>query len=75
MQAHLERAKLPISDYINDTRSVTDNIPRLLAAMQFIASADRTTAGNLDLLCQFARTKQYLTTMSLVRDLASILVY
>lgn len=67
LQAHLERAKLPISDYINDTKSVTENVARLLAAMQFIAMSDRTTAGTMELICQFARTKQFLTTMSLVR--------
>ena len=66
LQAHLERAKLPISDYINDTKSVIENVPRLLAAMQFIAMDDRTAAGALDLICQFARAKQYLTTKSLV---------
>ena len=68
IQAHLERAKLPISDYINDTKGVIENIPRLLAAMQFIALGDRTTTGAMDLICQFARTKQFLTTMTLAND-------
>ena len=67
LQARLEHAKLPISDYINDTKSVTENVPRLLAAMQFIALGDRSTTGTMELICQFARSKQYLTTLSLVR--------
>lgn len=68
IQAHLERAKLPISDYINDTKGVVENIPRLFAAMRFIALGDSSTAGIMDLICQFARTKQYLTTMTLPND-------
>jgi activating signal cointegrator complex subunit 3 len=32
LQAYLEHASLPISDYVNDTKTVTENIPRLLAA-------------------------------------------
>ena len=68
IQAHLERAKLPISDYINDTKGVVENIPRLFAAMRFIALGDKSTTGIMDLVCQFARTKQYLTTMTLPND-------
>lgn len=68
IQAHLEGAKLPISDYINDTKSVVENIPRLFAAMRFIALGDKSTAGSMDLICQFARTKQYLTTRTLPSD-------
>jgi len=72
LQAHLQRAKLPISDYVNDTKGVTENVPRLLAAMQFIALGDSTTSGALDLVCQFARTKQYLATMTLPNDDAMV---
>jgi hypothetical protein len=68
IQAHLERAKLPISDYVNDTKSIVENIPRLLAAMRFIAAFDNTTAGSFELLTQFSRTKQILETRSLVDD-------
>lgn len=69
LQAHLERVQLPISDYINDTKGVTENVPRLLAAMRFIAMGYRTTSGTMELICQFARTKQYLTTRSLPNDI------
>jgi activating signal cointegrator complex subunit 3 len=68
LQAHLERAKLPISDYVNDTRSVVDNVPRLLAAMQYIASQDGDTSGSFELLTQFCRTRQYFETRSLVNQ-------
>jgi len=61
---------LPISDYVNDTKSVIENVPRLLAAMQFIATDDRSTAGTFELLCQFARTKQYILTRSIVSKIS-----
>ena len=41
VQAYLEHAKLPISDYVNDTKSVVENIPRLLAAMAYIAAEEK----------------------------------
>lgn len=68
LQAYLERAKLPISDYINDTKTVIDQIPRLVAAMHYIAAQDFTIAGNLDLVCQFSRLRQIFKTRSLVDD-------
>lgn len=68
IQAHIERAKLPISDYLNDTRSVVDNIPRLLAAMRYIAVSDHTTAGTFELTTQFSRTRQIIETRSRVND-------
>jgi hypothetical protein len=66
IQAYLERAKLPISDYVNDTKSVVENIPRLLAAMRYVAAGDLTTAGTFELLTQFSRTKQIFETRTLV---------
>ena len=38
LQAYLYHIKLPISDYINDTKSVLDQIPRVLNAMIDIAA-------------------------------------
>ncbi len=38
LQAHLERARLPIADYANDTKSVLDQAPRILNAMVDIAA-------------------------------------
>jgi hypothetical protein len=67
LQAHLEHAKLPISDYVNDTKSVLDQVPRLLAAMQFIAEQDGTVVGSFEALCQFSRTRQLLETRMKVR--------
>uniref|UniRef100_A0A7S1DCV9 SEC63 domain-containing protein n=1 Tax=Cyclophora tenuis TaxID=216820 RepID=A0A7S1DCV9_CYCTE len=66
LQAYLEKAKLPISDYINDTRTVVDQIPRLLAAMYYIALDDTTIAGNFDLLCQFSRIRAIFATRTMV---------
>ncbi len=37
MQAHFQRAALPISDYVNDTKTVLDQVPRVLNAMMDIA--------------------------------------
>jgi len=62
VQAYLEHAKLPISDYINDMRTVMDQIPRLLAAMQYIAIQDYTASGNFDLVCGFSIVKQVISS-------------
>lgn len=64
VQAYLERAKLPISDYKNDSKTVMDSVPRLLAAMTFIASRDGGLNGSFDVLCQLIRTKQLISTRS-----------
>lgn len=68
LQAFLEHTKLPISDYINDTNTVLNQVPRLLAAMHFVAVQDSTTAGTFELICQFSRTRQIIATRTMVRD-------
>ena len=68
LQAYLQRAPLPISDYINDTKTATDQVPRVLAAMQYIAGQDKVIASNFDLICQFSRVRQLFTTRSMVDD-------
>ena len=67
IQAYLEKARLPISDYINDTKTVVDNVPRLLAAMQAIAIHGGLTAGFFEVVTQICRTKQLIETRSTVR--------
>jgi hypothetical protein len=62
----IPQARLPISDYINDTRSVMDNVPRLLAAMHFIGSKEFQVEGFLEVVSQLFRTKQLLATKSTV---------
>lgn len=62
----MEHAKLPISDYVNDTKTVMDQIPRLLAAMQYIALQDTTAAGSFELACQFSRVRQFVETRTMV---------
>jgi hypothetical protein len=68
VQAYLEHANLPISDYINDTKTVMDSVPRLLAAMQFIASHECKGDHSFDLLCQLIRTKQLITNRCTLRS-------
>jgi Sec63 Brl domain len=58
IQAYLEHTKLPISDYINDTKSIVENVPRLLSAMAFVAASESGEAGSFELLTQFSRTRQ-----------------
>ena len=67
LQAYLEHAELPISDYVNDTNSVIDNIPRLLAAMLSIALNDPNVGvGAFDLVCQIYRTRQVINCRTTV---------
>ena len=61
VQAWLERARLPISDYINDSKTVMDSVPRLLAAMQFIALREGLN-GSFDVVSQLVRTKQLIAS-------------
>jgi len=68
VQAHLQRARLPISDYVNDTKTLVENVPRLLAAMQYIAAEQfRGANGIFELLTQFSRSRQFFETRSLVK--------
>lgn len=68
IQAYLEHAKLPISDYVNDTKSVVENVPRLLGAMAFIAMSENSIAGSFELLTQFSRTRQIFEARSRVDE-------
>jgi hypothetical protein len=69
VQAYLEYAKLPISDYVNDTKSVMENLPRILAAMLYIAAtAECEAEGSFELLTQFNRTRQLLMARCKVDD-------
>ena len=62
VQAFLFKAKLPISDYINDMRSVVQQIPRLLAAMQFVALDDKGSAGNFEMFSCFPIVRRIFST-------------
>lgn len=62
IQAFLCRAKLPISDYLNDTTSVLDQLPRLLSAMEFIATKSLTGQYSFELFCMFTSTRQCLAS-------------
>lgn len=49
---------------MNDTRTVMDSVPRLLAAMHFIATNQSETEGYADVVSQLFRTKQLISTKS-----------
>lgn len=68
IQAYLEHTPLPISDYVNDTRSVVENLPRLLAALAFVAAGEKDVAGSLDLLTQCVRARQLFEARCKVTD-------
>jgi len=36
LQGWLGRCKMPVSDYVNDTKSVVEQMGRMLAAMAFV---------------------------------------
>lgn len=65
LQANLANVKLPVTDYITDTRSVMDQIPRLLAAMQYVSLDDVGVSGSFDLMCVFAKTRQVVQAKSM----------
>lgn len=57
VQAHLEHAKLPISDFVNDSRAIVENVPRLLSAMEFIAVGDA-ASDSFELMTELVRLRQ-----------------
>lgn len=60
------RSELPISDYINDTKSVIEQIPRLLAAMERLALEERSSQGSFDLYCYFSIVRQVINSRNIV---------
>jgi len=61
-QAFIFKSKLPISDYINDMRSVVDQAPRLLAAMECIALEDKGSAGSFEMFSCFPMVRRIIGT-------------
>jgi Sec63 Brl domain len=69
LQAYLEHTKLPISDYVNDTKSVIENLPRILAAMSFIAASNKERVeGSFEVMIQFSRTRQIFAARCKIDD-------
>eukprot|EP00804_Cyclotella_cryptica_P005774 CCRYP_000100-RC/>CCRYP_000100-RC protein AED:0.06 eAED:0.06 QI:2796/1/1/1/0.9/0.76/21/2629/1339 len=62
LQAFIFKGKLPISDYINDMRSVVDQVPRLLAAMECIAIEDKGSAGSFEMFSCFPMVRKIFST-------------
>ena len=60
LQAHIEKSRLPVSDYIGDTKSVVDQVGRLLAALLYVATegGEGEKAGMLDVAEAILVTKQ-----------------
>ena len=60
LQGWMGRAKLPISDYINDTKSVIDQVGRLLAAMIHVSlgEGEGETHNMLDVMIALIGAKQ-----------------
>merc|ERR1712151_232521 len=48
LQAHIFHTQLPISDYVMDLYSIMEQVPRLLAAMEFICERDAVLNKNKD---------------------------
>jgi Sec63 Brl domain len=67
IQAYLEKARLPITDYVNDTKTVMDSVPRILSAMQFVACNETHVKGMFDVVCQVVRARQVIESKSTVR--------
>lgn len=67
IQAHITRSELPISDYINDTRTVLDQVPRLLAAMQHICKDDN-GSGSFEIFCLFWKVRQMLEAKLMIDE-------
>jgi len=69
VQAFLQKLKLPISDFVNDSKTVLDQLPRLLAAMQNILSSDLPAlAGSFEVASHCFRVRQYLSTRTVPSD-------
>lgn len=60
LHAYLRRAKLPIADYINDTKSVLDQVPRVLNAMIDIAAEE----GYLSIVFALTKLSQLIKQVS-----------
>jgi hypothetical protein len=64
IQAFLAKSKLPISDYVNDTKTVFDNLPRLLAAMEYLAlNEDVGIPGSFEVVTHFTKTRQLINAV------------
>lgn len=64
VQAYLSKTPLPVSDYVNDTKSVLDQLPRLVGAMQYIVQSSPDRNGSFDVFCMLAKVKQSLKSRS-----------
>jgi len=68
IQSFIFEIKVPISDYLNDTLTVMDQIPRLLAAIEFLIKDDFMNPGIFDFLCLISIVRQAISVKSVFRD-------
>lgn len=66
--AYILRSPLPISDYVNDTKSLLDQLPRLIGALQFILLNGINSKGCFPLLCMLSEVKQVLCSRTMEMD-------
>ncbi len=60
------QSQLPISDYVNDTKSIIEQIPRLLAAMEYLSTEDSASEGSFDTFCMFSIIRQVINSQQMV---------
>ena len=66
VQGTITRSSFPISDFINDARTVIDQMPRLLASLEYIAGEDKTSVGGFDFVCMITTARQVINSMQMV---------
>jgi len=66
--AYILRSPLPMSDYVNDTKSLLDQLPRLIGALQFILLNDTNTKWSFSLLGMLSKVKQVLNSRTIDMD-------
>ena len=71
LQAHFFQVKLPISDYITDTKSVLDQAPRVLNGMIDVAA----DAGQLELTLRLIRIAQMIVQVFIRLLFVSVSMY
>jgi len=60
LQGWLGRCKMPVSDYVNDTKSVVEQMGRMLAAMAFVTEGGGQKDGMLDVMVCIIGARQCL---------------
>ena len=62
LQAFVNREKLPNHDYVNDTRTLVDQVPRFLSSMVYIAQNHTPSNGWFEILTAIIEAQQIFNT-------------